>query len=270
MAEVKKLMKRQIEPLVPLSMSQTQLSKFLSIGPSSIKEDTDSLDLSKSLPVESSVAADYLSDILDTLQTHISKCSKDVTIEQNRLFNRCKMLDDTAAAVTKKMSQSLNQAAVTAEKIGQVGSFKVQSERLRTNLETVVSNLWQLEKNIEAQKVIEINPTIASTSWPLLHKLKYSDDSDPSYVGEASTDAIQEIDNKPGDQSTLLRSITSLASISLSKASLLAPPSQSRPAIVRTTTSHSSLAAKSQLEELAAAADKQEDRLKLARHKSTN
>lgn len=65
------------------------------------------------------VAADYLSDILDSLQTHMSKCSKDVTIEQNKLFNRCKMLDDTAAAVTKKMSQSLNQATVTADKIGQ-------------------------------------------------------------------------------------------------------------------------------------------------------
>ncbi|KAJ2956170.1 hypothetical protein NQZ79_g7937 [Umbelopsis isabellina] len=260
--------KRQIEPLLPLSMNQTQLGKFLNIGPSSIKEDTDSMDLSKSLPVESSVAADYLSDILDSLQTHMSKCSKDVTLEQNRLFNRCKNLDDTAATVTKKMSQSLNQAAVTAEKIGQVGGFRAQSERLRINFETVVSNLWQLEKTIQAQNVIEINPTEASTRWPLLYKLKYS--IDPSYAGEASEDAPQDTDNKSEEQSTLLRSITSLASISLSKASLLAPSSQSRPAIVRTTTSHSSLAAKSQLEELAAAADKQEDRLKLSRHKSTS
>lgn len=149
-----------------------------------------------------------------------------------------------------------------------VGGIKVQSERLRTNLETVISNLWQLERNIEAQKVTEINPAIASARWPLLYKLKYS--TDPSYAGEASTDTLEDTDNQSGDQSTQLRSITSLASLSLSKTSLLAPPSQSRPAIVRTTTSHSTLAAKSQLEELAAAADKQDDRLKLSRHKSTS
>jgi hypothetical protein len=102
----------------------------------------------------------------------------------------------------------------------------------------------------------------------MLHDLMSRSNS--AYAGDASADALQYTPDKTADdQSSLLRSLTSFASISLSKASLLAPSSQSRPAIVRTTTSHSSLAAKSQLEELAAAADKQEDRLKLARHKST-
>jgi hypothetical protein len=76
------------------------------------------------------VAVDYLSDILDNLQTHMSQCSKDVTIEQSRLLSRCKILDDTAAAVTKKMSQSLNQAVVTAEKIGQ---GEEATDKQRTN-----------------------------------------------------------------------------------------------------------------------------------------
>jgi hypothetical protein len=121
---------------------------------------------------------------------------------------------------------------------------------------------------METENAIEINPTDTSIRWPMLHDLMSRSNS--AYAGDASADALQYTPDKTADdQSSLLRSLTSFASISLSKASLLAPSSQSRPAIVRTTTSHSSLAAKSQLEELAAAADKQEDRLKLARHKST-
>jgi hypothetical protein len=49
----------------------------------------------------------------------MNKCAMDITTEQNKLLLRCKYLDETATIVTKKMAQSLNQATVTAEKIGQ-------------------------------------------------------------------------------------------------------------------------------------------------------
>jgi hypothetical protein len=44
--------KRQVEPLLPISVNQTQFGKFLNIGSSSVKQDLDSQDLSKNLPVE--------------------------------------------------------------------------------------------------------------------------------------------------------------------------------------------------------------------------
>lgn len=71
------------------------------------------------LCILASASSEHLNNILESLQNHMNKCAADISMQQNRLLLRCKNLDDTAALVTKKMTQSLNHAIVTAEKIAQ-------------------------------------------------------------------------------------------------------------------------------------------------------
>jgi hypothetical protein len=75
------------------------------------------------LPAKGS--SEYLNDILEHLQSHMNKCSMDISSQQNKLLLRCKSLDDTATMVTKKMTVSLNHAMVTAEKVGQGNSHLI-------------------------------------------------------------------------------------------------------------------------------------------------
>ena len=66
-----------------------------------------------------SINSNHLSDILERFQDHLSKCAIDITEQQTVLLTRCRYLDETSAAVTKKMTQSLSHAVATAEKMGQ-------------------------------------------------------------------------------------------------------------------------------------------------------
>ncbi|CAO3686752.1 unnamed protein product [Umbelopsis vinacea] len=271
--QVRQLMQRQMEPLSS-SSSYTQFNKLLNFGIPGWNQDLESKEVVDTFSTTGS--SEYLNDILEHLQSHMNKCSMDISSQQNKLLLRCKSLDDTATMVTKKMTVSLNHAMVTAEKVCQVGMLNKQSNSVKANFGTVMHGLNDIESLMKEQNILDGNSTTTPSRWPLLQKLKNetaSGDSDdriytqPVTSPEAITDTHFAYHSPKLDNSSTMTNKPSMSSMPLSKASLLPPSSQSRPTIVRTKTSHSSLAA-THLKELAAVADKQEERIKLSKHSS--
>lgn len=157
-----------------------------------------------------------------------------------------------------------------------VGMLSKQSNSVKANFGTVMCGLNDIESLMKERNILDGNSTKTSSRWPLLQKLKNetaADDSDdrvytqPLTSPEAITDTHFAYHSPKVDNSSTMTNKPSMSSMPLSKASLLPPSSQSRPTIVRTKTSHSSLAA-THLKELAAVADKQEERIKLSKHSS--
>jgi hypothetical protein len=150
-----------------------------------------------------------------------------------------------------------------------------QSKSVKANFGTVMRGLREVEAILVERKILDIDSFEGSSRWPLLKHIKnQKDDDSEDHVYTKSTDELEAMTDshfvlssthsEPGGS---LKTKAPASSIPASKASLLPPSSQSRPMIVRTTTSRSSLATH-QLKELAAVADKQEEKLKLSKHQT--
>jgi hypothetical protein len=133
--------------------------------------------------------------------------------------------------------------------------------------------LKEVEATLMARKILDIDSIEGSSRWPLLKHFKnQKDDDSEDHVYTKSTDELEAMTDShfvlSGTNSEAVgphKTKAPASSIPASKASLLPPSSQSRPMIVRTSTSKSSLATH-QLKELAAVADKQEEKFKLSKH----
>ncbi|KAH8550992.1 hypothetical protein BGW37DRAFT_496777 [Umbelopsis sp. PMI_123] len=268
--QVRKLMERQMEPLLPKS-NHTQFNRLLNLGIPGWSQETQTKEVQDTF--SASISSEYLYDILEYLQNHMNKCAMDITTEQNKLLLRCKYLDETATIVTKKMAQSLNQATVTAEKIGQVNMLSKQSKSVKANFDTVMRGLREVESKLAERKILDLDSVEESSRWLLLNQVKtHRDDDSEDQIYAKSTDEIEAIADShfaladaKSEQAGPSTGKASKSSMPVSKASLIPPSYQERPMIVRTNTSRSSLATH-QLKELAAVADKQEERFKFARH----
>lgn len=156
-----------------------------------------------------------------------------------------------------------------------VSALSKHSQSVKANFCTVMRRLQEIESVLIKRQVVDADILDTLSRWPLLKALKSQSAEDNSddrvYIQllpspQTITDSHFAYSNSISDQTSTATNKPSLSSMPLSKASLLPSSSQSRPTIVRTTTSHSSLAATHQLKELAAVADKQEERLKLSKH----
>lgn len=259
-------LQRQMPPLLPAS-SYMQFNKLFNLGIPGWSQETETKEMQDTF--STSTSSEYLNDILENLQTHMGKCATDITTEQNKLLLRCKYLDDTAVMVTKRMAQSLSHATVTAEKISQVTMLNKQSKSVKANFGTVMRGLRDVEAILMERKILDMDSIEGSSRWPLLKHFKsQKDDDSEDHVYTESTDEIEGLTDShfvlSSPNSGSHKTKAPASSIPASKASLLPPSSQSRPMIVRTSTSKSSLATH-QLKELAAVADKQEEKFKLSK-----
>lgn len=156
-----------------------------------------------------------------------------------------------------------------------VNMLSKQSKSVKANFATVMRGLREVEAILVERKILDIDNVEGSSRWPLLKHFKnhQADDSE-DHVYTKSTDELEAmtvshfvLSSTPSEPVGPVKTKAPASSIPASKASLLPPSSQSRPMIVRTSTSKSSLATH-QLKELAAVADKQEEKFKLSKHQT--
>ncbi|ORZ16401.1 hypothetical protein BCR42DRAFT_35206 [Absidia repens] len=162
--------------------------------PSSIKTNgTDTI---------ASARTDPLMDILLTLQSHINSNMARINMNQKRLLQRSKHVDDLSLKATQAISAALNQSKIASDRLNEAKLIKNQAKQTRHLTTAIFESLSRIQHLLDPED--RVGHAEFERRWPVLHTLhqRASNKSGrpPAFLPSSSSPSSTNINNDSTEQ----------------------------------------------------------------------